>query len=795
MTGQTQFPDRSPAEWVAALQSRGWKGRKVGSEWKGPCPVCGGDDRFHVKEGRKKVLVGCRVCEAPYAKLAKTVLGNGQPTGSTMDPPDWDAAREREREKEERAYNLMRKRWRDAEECDACGYFNSRGYNTPKGLRMDRDGAMTLVPMYPAGAKDYDDVAGVQRIWQQRSKWIKRYAKASRPTGASYVLPTKAPRTRFYVAEGITTAQALATAIEGTPFDGRVVVGFSAGNLEPVASAIRRKYENLEIVLCADNDRGTEGNPGVKHARKAAEAVGGRCVIPPCTGGRKSVDFDDLYREGGRDAVLDRLRSDAPPTDTGPYTRAKSTPGEKGERKGETASATARTAKQPKPLMLADNELADLLPDDDRTRWIWDPRRGWFVAPSGGWAWRQDHRACELRSTLRTLAEDKAGDRPLKLRHTTIAGAVKMTEAEVIDEPAWDADPMIAGLPGGGVLDLTTGDTRKPERDDFVSRQLGMLPKDGGEPTRFLEFLHEITGDETTADYMIGWAAYALTGHSHVSDHVVPMMIGDGGSGKTTLTLILAKLWGDYSVQLPADVLVARRQAREAHPEWMTRLDGGRLAIATEIPGTGNLRASTFKDLTGGGVMRAHLMRQNSYEFRPTAKIMLFGNAVPGMAGWDSGLKRRMVMVPCQSKPKADRIEDLASIILEDEGREILHYLANRAASDYDRHAEGKPWLPDPSTASAKETDEAFAAADPLGQAIKATFRITGRMEDRIPSKDVRLRLETTYKQEGFGKRLPSSQIVAAALKRVAKKEKKWVESQPGKGGSNWHGIVGRSID
>ena len=44
-------------EWV---QAAGLK--KAGREWNGPCPVCGGDDRFHVAEKDAQTLVGCRVC-------------------------------------------------------------------------------------------------------------------------------------------------------------------------------------------------------------------------------------------------------------------------------------------------------------------------------------------------------------------------------------------------------------------------------------------------------------------------------------------------------------------------------------------------------------------------------------------------------------------------------------------------------------------------------------------------------------------------------------------------------------
>ena len=35
---------------------------KRGSEWCGPCPLCGGKDRFHVRVADGRALVGCRGC-------------------------------------------------------------------------------------------------------------------------------------------------------------------------------------------------------------------------------------------------------------------------------------------------------------------------------------------------------------------------------------------------------------------------------------------------------------------------------------------------------------------------------------------------------------------------------------------------------------------------------------------------------------------------------------------------------------------------------------------------------------
>ena len=55
---------------------------------------------------------------------------------------------------------------------------------------------------------------------------------------------------------------------------------FSAGNLLSVAKVLRGKFPELRLVLCADNDAHTPGNPGLTKAREAARAVGGLLAFP-----------------------------------------------------------------------------------------------------------------------------------------------------------------------------------------------------------------------------------------------------------------------------------------------------------------------------------------------------------------------------------------------------------------------------------------------------------------------------------------------------------------------------------
>ena len=94
------------------------------------------------------------------------------------------------------------------------------------------------------------------------------------------------------ICEGFATAAAL---FEQTGY--RTYVAFTAGNLLAVAQIVREKLPKAKIILCADNDTKTAGNPGLTKANEAALAVGGVVCVPPIP----DADFNDYvyYLNGG----------------------------------------------------------------------------------------------------------------------------------------------------------------------------------------------------------------------------------------------------------------------------------------------------------------------------------------------------------------------------------------------------------------------------------------------------------------------------------------------------------------
>ncbi|MCZ6732742.1 MAG: toprim domain-containing protein, partial [Gammaproteobacteria bacterium] len=108
----------------------------------------------------------------------------------------------------------------------------------------------------------------------------------------------------LYIVEGYATG---ASVYEATGCG--VVVAFDAGNLLPVAKAIREKYPDHELLIAGDNDAWTDGNPGVTKANVTAKIVNAKVVIPAFKDTTdKLTDFNDLHRLEGLDAVREQLQ-------------------------------------------------------------------------------------------------------------------------------------------------------------------------------------------------------------------------------------------------------------------------------------------------------------------------------------------------------------------------------------------------------------------------------------------------------------------------------------------------------
>jgi putative DNA primase/helicase len=164
----------------------------------------------------------------------------------------------------------------------------------PHGLRMDSDGNL-LVPLSIGG-----HLQSLQFITKDGTK---RFFPYARKEGCHFWLGLTRDITLFCICEGYATGASL---FEATGLS--VAVAFDAGNLEPVARALRHDYPDANIVVCADNDINDKGTPntGVLAAITAAESINGLIAVPEMNG--QKCDFNDLHRQRGEEIVARIIR-------------------------------------------------------------------------------------------------------------------------------------------------------------------------------------------------------------------------------------------------------------------------------------------------------------------------------------------------------------------------------------------------------------------------------------------------------------------------------------------------------
>lgn len=195
--------------------------------------------------------------------------------------------------------------WRAYEPTGTCDYLARKSVGA-HGVRFAPSGAGTMaVPMLDAAGK----VWGVQLIRGKNRgrKLEKEYWPRGLAKQGHYHLLGGIPKGVVLIAEGYATAATLHQAT-GLP----VVVAFDAGNLLPVAEAIKKAYRGSRILVCADDDYLTEGNPGVKAAENAALAVDGGVAVPVFgedRGGKKLTDYNDLAAMAGEPTVRAQIEA------------------------------------------------------------------------------------------------------------------------------------------------------------------------------------------------------------------------------------------------------------------------------------------------------------------------------------------------------------------------------------------------------------------------------------------------------------------------------------------------------
>jgi putative DNA primase/helicase len=152
----------------------------------------------------------------------------------------------------------------------------------PYGLRQIKH--KLFVPLFDF----YGKLWNIQTIFANGEKM---FLKGGRVSGLFSPIAMADKSSQIIICEGWATGATLHQATGMT-----ILCAMNAGNLLAVAQATRNQFPAADIIIAADNDRNTEGNPGLTKAKEAAMAVGARLAVPEFPSGVGGTDFNDLMK-------------------------------------------------------------------------------------------------------------------------------------------------------------------------------------------------------------------------------------------------------------------------------------------------------------------------------------------------------------------------------------------------------------------------------------------------------------------------------------------------------------------
>jgi putative DNA primase/helicase len=188
-----------------------------------------------------------------------------------------------------------------AVDCSVHPYLERKGVKPVPGLKVSTDPnyESLIVPV----STEHGELAGLQFIQPERPEdgRDKNFLTGTAKTGNFFSIGGKEADKPLLICEGLATGLSLHECLE-LP----VLVAFDAGNLKPVAEMARRKYQDRQIIVCADYDDPSDqcpqaGGVGLAKAAEAARAVDGFLAVPRHEG--RKVDWNDLHHKMGAGEV------------------------------------------------------------------------------------------------------------------------------------------------------------------------------------------------------------------------------------------------------------------------------------------------------------------------------------------------------------------------------------------------------------------------------------------------------------------------------------------------------------
>ena len=264
--------------------------------------------------------------------------------------------------------------------------------------------------------------------------------------------------------------------------------------------------------------------------------------------------------------------------------------------------------------------------------------------------------------------------RDMKYVVSALQAAKPMLEINVSD---LDKDGFLLNTPEGTYY-LPEGLEGKRDHspEDYITKITAASPGDEGEDL-WLDALETIfCGDAELVEYVQQIVGMAAVGRVYMEALIIAY--GEGSNGKSTFWNTVARVLGTYSGNMAADALTVGCK-RNVKPE-LAEAKGKRLLIASELEEGVRLNTSIIKQLCSTDEIFAEKKYKDPFSFTPSHTLVLYTNHLPKVGAMDSGIWRRLVVIPFNAKitGRGDR-KNYADYLVENAAPSVMAWIIEGA--------------------------------------------------------------------------------------------------------------------
>ena len=234
--------------------------------------------------------------------------------------------------------------------------------------------------------------------------------------------------------------------------------------------------------------------------------------------------------------------------------------------------------------------------------------------------------------------------RDMKYVVSALQAAKPMLEISVSD---LDRDGFLLNTPDGTYY-LPDGleGRRDHSPEDYITKITAAGPGDQGKEL-WMDALDKIfCKDKSLIDYVQQIVGMAAVGRVYMEAMIIAY--GEGSNGKSTFWNTIARVLGTYSGNMSADALTVGCK-RNVKPE-LAEVKGKRLIIAAELEEGMRLNTSVIKQLCSTDEIFAEKKYKDPFSFTPSHTLVLYTNHLPKVGAMDSGIWRRLIVIPFNAK-------------------------------------------------------------------------------------------------------------------------------------------------